>query len=83
VASTPEGGQFDDYLVLLPEEARRAVGIEGADEAVESEIVALRDKGEPGKYAHFWGTLNCDVPDYGGLPGPGDPPARGRPGSFL
>jgi putative hemolysin len=66
VASTPEGGQFDDYLVLLPEEARRAVGIEGADEAVEAEIVALRDREEPGKYAHFWGTLNCDVPDYAG-----------------
>jgi putative hemolysin len=66
VASTPEGAQFDDYLVLLPEEARRAVGIEGADEVVEAEIVALRDKGEPGKYAHFWGTLNCDVIDYGG-----------------
>jgi hypothetical protein len=66
VASTPEGAQFDDYLVLLPEEARRAVGIEGADEAVAAEIAALRDTEEPGKYAHFWGTLNCDVPDYGG-----------------
>ena len=66
VASTPEGAQFDDYLVLLPEEARRAVGIEGADESVEAEIVALRDKEEPGKHAHFWGTLDCDVPDYGG-----------------
>jgi putative hemolysin len=66
VASTPEGAQFDDYLVLLPEEARRAVGIEGTDEAIEAQIVALRDKGEPGKYAHFWGTLNCDVIDYSG-----------------
>jgi putative hemolysin len=66
VASTPHGAQFDDYLVLLPEEARRAVGIEGADEAVEAQIVALRDAEEPGKYAHFWGTLNCDIIDYGG-----------------
>jgi putative hemolysin len=66
VASTPEGAQFDDYLVLLPEEARRAVGIAGANEAIEAQIVALRDKEEPGKHAHFWGTLNCDVPDYGG-----------------
>jgi hypothetical protein len=66
VASTPEGGQFDDYLVLMPEEARRAVGIEGADEAIEAEIVALRDQEEPGKHAHFWGTLHCDIPDYGG-----------------
>jgi putative hemolysin len=66
VASMPEGGQFDDYLVLMPEEARRAVGIEGADEAVEAQIVALRDAEEPGKHAHFWGTLDCDVIDYGG-----------------
>ena len=66
VASTPDSAQFDDYLVLLPEEARRAVGIEGADEAIEAQIVALRDKAEPGKHAHFWGTLNCDVIDYGG-----------------
>jgi len=65
VASTPQGAQFDDYLVLLPEDAGLAVGIQGADEAVEAEIVALRDKEEPGKYAHFWGALNCDVPDYG------------------
>jgi Tol biopolymer transport system component/putative hemolysin len=66
VASTPEGAQFDDYLVLLPEGAGREIGIEGADETVQAEIVALRDQGEPGKYANFWGTLNCDVPDYGG-----------------
>jgi hypothetical protein len=66
MASMPEGGQFDDYLVLTPEEARRAVGIEGADEAVEAQIVALRDAEEPGKYAHFWGTLNCDVIDFSG-----------------
>jgi putative hemolysin len=66
VASTPDGAQFDDCLVIMPEEARRAVGIEGADEAIEAQIVALRDKEEPGKHAHFWGTLNCDVPDYGG-----------------
>jgi hypothetical protein len=63
VESTPEGGQFDDYLILPPEEARRAVGIEGADEAIEGEILALRDSGT---YAHLWGALNCDVPDYGG-----------------
>ncbi|MCK4451820.1 MAG: hypothetical protein KAX26_14650, partial [Anaerolineae bacterium] len=42
------------------------IGLTGADADVEAEIVALRDKEEPGKYAHFWGTLTCDVPDYGG-----------------
>jgi hypothetical protein len=66
VTSTSEGAQFDDTLVLVSEGAEREIGIEGAGEAVEAEIVALRDKGEPGKYAHFWGTLRCDVLDYGG-----------------
>jgi hypothetical protein len=65
VAGTPEGAQFDDYLVLMPEGVGE-IGVEGADEAVEAQIVALRDRGEPGKYANFWGTLTCDVLDYGG-----------------
>jgi hypothetical protein len=64
VDSTPEGGQFDDYLALLPEESRRAIGVEGADGAIEDQIIALRDSGT---YAHFWGTLMRDVPDYGGF----------------
>jgi putative hemolysin len=65
VVSTPADAQFDDYVVLMPEGAGE-VGIEGADASVEAQIVALRDREEPGKYAHFWGTLTCDVPDYGG-----------------
>ncbi len=65
VVSTPAGAQFDDYLVLMPEGAGQ-VGIEGATEALEDEIVALRDQPEPGKMAHVWGTLACEVPDYGG-----------------
>jgi hypothetical protein len=65
VVSTPAGAQFDDYVALMPEGAGE-VGIEGADEAIRARIVALRDKAEPGKYAHFWGTLTCDVIDYGG-----------------
>ena len=64
VVSTPHGAQFDDYVVLLPEGAGQ-VGIEGATEALEGEIVALRDKPEPGKMAHFWGALSCEVLDYG------------------
>ena len=63
VDSTPADAAIDDYLVLLPEEARRAVDVVGIDEAVESQIVALRDTGT---YAHFWGMLNCDVPGWGG-----------------
>jgi len=64
VVGTPPGAQFDDYVVLLPEGAGQ-VGIGGATEALEAEIVALRDKPEPGKMAHFWGTLSCEVLDYG------------------
>jgi hypothetical protein len=65
VLSTPEGAQFDDYVTLLPKGVGE-FGIEGIDDVVEAKIVSLRDKDEPGKYVHFWGTLNCDVLDYGG-----------------
>lgn len=63
--SLPEGAKFDDYLVLVPEEAG-SFGIIGVHERVEAQIVALRDHPEPGKFANFWGRLNCDVPDYNG-----------------
>ena len=65
VVSNPPGSQYDDYLVLQPEGAGE-IGVEGVKEAIQAEIVALRDHEEPGKYAHFWGSLICDVPDYGG-----------------
>ena len=66
VVSTPDGAQFDDYLVLQPEGAGN-VGVSGATDELEAEIQTLRDKAEPGKYAHFWGTLLRDVPDYGSV----------------
>ncbi len=65
VASLPSGSQYDDYLVLAPEGVGE-IGIAGADEGIEAQIVALRDQEEPGKYAHFWGAFTCDVPDYNG-----------------
>jgi hypothetical protein len=65
VVSLPAGSQYDDYLLLLPERAGE-IGVEGASEAIEAQIVALRDKVEPGKCAHFWGTLDCPALDYGG-----------------
>jgi putative hemolysin len=65
IVSLPPDSEYDDYLVLAPEGAGE-IGIAGADEEIEAQIVALRDQAEPGKYAHFWGTLTCDVPDYGG-----------------
>ncbi|MBN1260537.1 MAG: DUF333 domain-containing protein, partial [Anaerolineae bacterium] len=64
VVSTPAGAQYDDYLVLANDAG--TVGLSGATPEIEVAIVALRDKEEPGKDAHFWGTLACDVPDYGG-----------------
>ena len=65
VYSLPEGAQFDDYLVLVPEEAG-SFGIAAADGSVESQIVSLRDHPEPGRFANFWGTVNCGAPDYNG-----------------
>lgn len=65
VLSTSFGDQFDDYVVLDPE-GTGEFGIEGADETIELKIVELQDKEEPGKYAHFWGKLMCEVIDYGG-----------------
>jgi hypothetical protein len=64
VVSLPAVSQFDDYLSLMPEGAGE-IGIEGANETIEAQIVALRDREAP-KYANFWGTLRCDVIDYGG-----------------
>lgn len=66
VTSTPAGAQFDDYVAILPEGEIGSFGIEGASEEMQAQIVALRDREQPGKYAHFWGTLTCEIPDYGG-----------------
>jgi hypothetical protein len=62
VVSLPAYGQFDDYLVLQPEGAGE-IGLTGADNTVAAQIQILRDSTT---YAHFWGTLNCPVLDYGG-----------------
>jgi putative hemolysin len=62
IIEQPPGSQFDDYLALEPEGAGE-VGIEGADAEIEAQIQGLRGSAIP---AHFWGTLSCDVLDYGG-----------------
>jgi len=81
VVSTPAGAQFDDYVVILPEGEVGQFGIDGSTETVGKQIAALRDHPQPGKYAHFWGSLACDVMDYSGcqllvdhlrVDGPGD-----------
>ncbi len=66
IVSTPDGAQFDDYIVVLPEGEVGEFGIEGINQEVSDQIIALRDHEQPGKYAHFWGKLTCDVIDYGG-----------------
>jgi putative hemolysin len=66
VQSTPDGAQYDDFVVFLPEGEVGEFGVEGINDEVNALIVALRDQDQPGKYAHFWGTLVCEVLDYGG-----------------
>ena len=63
VESSPGEAAIDDYLILLPEEARRALDVVGADETIEAQIEELRDSTS---YAHFWGLLDCDLPYWGG-----------------
>ncbi len=65
VDSAPVGSGFDDYLVVLPD-GTAEVGLTGADDEIEAQIVALRDQEPPNKHAHFWGTLTCDSNDYSG-----------------
>jgi hypothetical protein len=65
VVSLPRGSQYDDFLILSPA-GTGEFGLAGATPEIETQIIALRDKEEPGKYAHFWGTLYCDVADYNG-----------------
>nr|MBC7244470.1 hypothetical protein [Chloroflexota bacterium] len=58
----PLDAQFDDYLALEPEGTGK-IGLQGANPTIEAQLKELRTLGT---YAHFWGTLTCDVPDYGG-----------------
>ncbi|MBN1120673.1 MAG: hypothetical protein JXJ17_06310 [Anaerolineae bacterium] len=80
VSTTPDGAEYDDFVTLVYEGVG-PFGIAGDDAEVEAQIVALRDHDEPGKYAHFWGSLACGVPDVNGcqmrvdklrVDGPGD-----------
>jgi hypothetical protein len=61
-ASQPE----HDYLKLwhldIWPKYGRAVGIDGADSAIDAEITRLRDNDTK---AAFWGDLTCGVADYG------------------
>ncbi len=63
VVSNPPGAQFDDYFQMMDQNGTR-YGIDSLDDAIRSELVALRDTG---RVIQVWGTLSLDVPDaYGG-----------------
>jgi putative hemolysin len=64
IASTPPGAQFDDYVILMPEGAGE-IGIQGATQDVQAKIEALRDAQGVQEYVHLWGSLTCEVADYG------------------
>jgi putative hemolysin len=53
-------GEGGDHLVLYPEGAGELVLVGDEDEH-EAQIAELRDKPEPGRNAHFWGTVDCDA----------------------
>ena len=67
VHSVPGSGMGDDYLKLwhmaIWPKFGRAVGLAGADPAIDAEIERLRDQDIK---ATFWGDLTCNVADYGG-----------------
>lgn len=63
VEATPTDSPYDDYLILMPEELRRAVGLKGIEDAIQAQIESLRGSGT---YAHFWGTVKCGLDDYAG-----------------
>lgn len=64
VVGLEPGLLFDDYLQLYPEDSP-GIGLEGITPEIEEQIVALRDKEDPGGAAHFWGNLFCPAIDFG------------------
>jgi hypothetical protein len=80
VSTTPEGAQYDDQVTTVYKGVG-PFGIDGVQDEIDSQLTAITDHDEPGKYAHFWGTLVCGVPDVNGcqmrvdklrVDGPGD-----------
>jgi len=78
VITPPAGQPIDAYLVLSPKESGNA-GLVPLNEEAKNTITYLKDSG---RMAHFWGTLNCNVPGFGGCQvevtrvrpdGPGEP----------
>ncbi|NOQ39152.1 MAG: hypothetical protein GQ562_02460, partial [Anaerolineales bacterium] len=64
IASLPEGSQYDDMVMLIPEGAGE-FGLTGVTPEIEAEIQSLRDAEGSNEYIHFWGALTCGgVDDY-------------------
>ena len=51
-----------DRLLLHPQGAGE-LALVGDEDEHEAQIADLRDKPEPGRNAHFWGTIDCDAGD--------------------
>lgn len=62
---TSDVAEIDDYL-LLSSEMAASFGLVGMNAEIDVQIEELRDAGEPGRYANFWGVLSCGVADYNG-----------------
>lgn len=56
-----EGAGPNDYFIMIPE-GIGAVGVEGADEELES-MIDLH-AASSADYVHVWGTLSCGVEDF-------------------
>ncbi len=63
VGALAEGAGADDYFVMLPA-GTGAVGVEGADEDIES-MLALSTASDS-DFLHVWGSLACGVDDFNG-----------------
>lgn len=63
IVALPEGGMYDDFVLLSPPGAGE-FGIRGATPEIESEIRFLRDAEGPDEYTHLWGQYSCGVADY-------------------
>ena len=63
IKSTKPGVQYDDYFERQDFGQIIYFGIDSMDQAVKSQIEALRDSG---KIVHLYGTLLSNVPDYNG-----------------
>jgi putative hemolysin len=63
IKSTEPGAQYDDFFERQDLGGVIYFGIDSLDQAVKTQIEALRDSG---KIVHLYGTLFSNVPDYNG-----------------